>query len=659
MAIVKMNKFSLFLLKEKKEELLQNLQEFEGVQFIDLQDKVDDEEFDFLKADSESKKASEFDTKLSKIKFCINILDSYAEKESALKVLKNGKKTLTFDQLQSEIDRINWNDTYEALKSKDDTLTVLKNENTKMESEIQNLMFWYNFDAEFKALKNMKFCKSQLGTIPTLNLDSFREEFSSKVPNSYIEVISEDKNETNILVIYHNDMDECADEIIKSFSFSKSNFNHDGMPKEIINSFKNKIKENLDQQEEIIENIKEYKTKLEELHIVYEYLSNQVIKARACKNFLKTEKTVTLEGWVPANKASSLEQVIKKVCNDFYHIEIEEVDEQDNVPIMFKNNKFVEPFESITEMYSLPNYGEADPTPIMSIFYVIFFGMMLSDAGYGLLITIGTLFALKSFKLDKAKKDFMKLFCFLGLSTIVWGLIYGTFFGNFIKIVSETFGLGIGMFEKPLLDSQADIMTILIISIIFGLIHIYTGLAMKAYNLIKHKKYMDVIYDVVTWYAAVTGLLLWLGNSMIPGVPVVVGKTIAIAGLVGLVLTQGRDAESIGGKIGGGIYGLYGITSYVGDIVSYSRLLALGLATGFISYAFNLMVGLFPPVIRFTLGVVLFIGLHLFNLGVNALGAYVHSSRLQYLEFFNKFYEGGGKKFSPFRFERKYIDVEK
>jgi len=180
---------------------------------------------------------------------------------------------------------------------------------------------------------------------------------------------------------------------------------------------------------------------------------------------------------------------------------------------------------------------------------------------------------------------------------------------------------------------------------------------MKAYLLFREKKYFDIICDVCTWYAAVTGLILWLA-----GISPTIGMILSIAGLGGLLLTQGRDAESIGGKIGGGVYGLYGITGYIGDIVSYSRLMALGLATGSISMAFNSIVALVGNTglnfaLKLVLVLILFIPLHLFNFGINGLGTYVHTSRLQYLEFFNKFYEGGGNKFKPLEAEKKYFEI--
>ncbi|MEL7597975.1 MAG: V-type ATPase 116kDa subunit family protein, partial [Clostridiaceae bacterium] len=188
--------------------------------------------------------------------------------------------------------------------------------------------------------------------------------------------------------------------------------------------------------------------------------------------------------------------------------------------------------------------------------------------------------------------------------------------------------------------------------IVFGVIHILVGLGMKAYVLIRDKKYIDAVFDVGLWYVSLAGIFMMFSPNF-KGT----GKVLMIIGFVGLVLTQGRDAKSIGGKIGGGIYGLYGITGYIGDIVSYSRLLALGLAGGFIANAFNLMINLIPGSGRIIAGPIIFIGGHIFNLGINALGAYVHTSRLQYLEFFNKFYEGGGKKFTPFKSVNKFINI--
>jgi V/A-type H+-transporting ATPase subunit I len=252
-------------------------------------------------------------------------------------------------------------------------------------------------------------------------------------------------------------------------------------------------------------------------------------------------------------------------------------------------------------MYSLPNYKEVDPTPVLSIFYFMFFGMMLADAGYGIIMVIGTALALKLFKLEKDTKNFMRLFLYLGISTVFWGAVYGGWFGDAPKAF-------LGKPAAYVLSPADDIMKVFALSIVFGVIHILVGLGMKAYVLIRDKKYLDAVFDVGLWYVSLAGIFMIFSPDL-KGI----GKVVMTIGFVGLVLTQGRDAKSIGGKIGGGIYGLYGITGYIGDIVSYSRLLALGLAGGFIANAFNLMINLIPGSGRIIAGPIIFIGVHIFN----------------------------------------------
>ena len=229
----------------------------------------------------------------------------------------------------------------------------------------------------------------------------------------------------------------------------------------------------------------------------------------------------------------------------------------------------------------------------------------------------------------------------------MWGAVYGGWFGD---LFPEYFGIKIPF----LLDPPNSIIEIFALSLGFGIIHIFVGLGIKAYMLIKEHKIKDAIYDVLSWYVTIIGSIM-----MIAGKGGSIGKWMLIGGLITLFLTQGRSAPTLGGKIGGGVYGVYGITGYLGDIVSYSRLLALGLATGFIANALNLIVSLFPKPIIYVLAPILFVALHLFNLLINALGSYVHAARLQYLEFFNKFYEGGGKKFTPYKLSEEYIKITK
>lgn len=653
MAIVKMNKFTLFTLQEFKGELLDKFQRFQGVQFNDLLNFIQEEGIDNVSADDEGLKLSHNENKLAQVKYCLEILEQYAEKEKTLTKMKNGKAEISYNNMKNIAVGFKLDEIYNDIKAKDDYVNELKNEKTKLEAEITTLQDWKKLDIGTKDYMNLKSVEVSIGTVPSGSYSKLLNELENNFPKAYVEAISEEKNEVNIVVLCHKDDAKAIEEILRDFNYTKVTFAYEKNANETITDYKKRIDKIELQQIEVTNYFRGLKDHIKDLQVVYEYYSAEVMKYKSCSSFVRSEKTVAIEGWIKEESKEKFISIVNNICGKDYYMDIVEATDEENIPIELKGNGFTEPFQSITEMYSLPNYREVDPTPVYSLFYIIFFGMMLSDAAYGLILTVATAVALNVFKLDKAKKNFAKLFLYLGISTTIWGLIYGSFFGDLLGTYA-----GIEFFKNPFINPQEDIMTILGMSIAFGVVHIFIALGVKAYILIRDKKYFDVLADVVTWYLSVAGVLLWIGGPMINPQLGPIGKYMTIVGFIGLLLTQGRDAKSLGGKIGGGVYGLYGITSYVGDLVSYSRLLALGLATGFISNAFNLMIGLFPPVIRYTLGIVLFIGLHSFNLGINALGAYVHTSRLQYLEFFNKFYEGGGSKFAPLQAENRYLEVK-
>ncbi|GAA0179193.1 V-type ATP synthase subunit I [Clostridium sediminicola] len=646
MAIVKMNKFNLYAFESQKETLLQNLQKFEGVQFRNLHEKLSKEEFPFLKTAAENDEIHKIESQLSKVKFSIDFLEKFIPKESGLKSLKEGKRTFTFDQVENFMESSNWELTYENLKKIDEKLNFLHNKETKLQSEIEAVKPWVEFDAPFNDLKDLSLTIGFIGTIPQNSIEFFQKEFSEQINNSYIEIISEDKNDLYLIIVVPKEDEELANEIVKKYGFSKANYAYDKTPLEVIKSHKKEIELIIKEIEDISNKVSMKKKELDELLIVYEHIDNMLSRAKACENFVKSENIILVEGWSSTESNDELINIIEGTLEDKYYLEFSEASEADNVPIELKNNGFVEPFESITEMYSLPHYNEVDPTPILSIFYFVFFGMMLSDAGYGLIMVAGTAIALAVLPLEKAQKNFAKLLLYLGISTTIWGIIYGGWFGDAPTVL---FGITV----PKLIDAGKEINFVLILSVVFGLVHLFVGLGIKAYVLLRNNKPIDALFDVGLWVVTLVGAILM---ALVPATPI--GKILLIAGLIGLFLTQGRDAESIGGKIGGGVYGVYGITGYFGDVVSYSRLMALGLATGFIASALNMIVKLIPAPAVYIIGPILFVALHLFNLAINALGSYVHTARLQYLEFFNKFYEGGGKKFKPFKSSNKYINMK-
>ncbi|MGI6054255.1 MAG: V-type ATP synthase subunit I, partial [Clostridium sp.] len=348
-----------------------------------------------------------------------------------------------------------------------------------------------------------------------------------------------------------------------------------------------------------------------------------------------------------------------------------DIPEDEEAPVLLSNGTFAASAEGVTASFGLPARGELDPTPIMSACYVFFFGLMLSDAAYGLIIFLACAFALKRFpRMEKNLQKAVRLFMYSGISTLFWGVMFGGYFGDAVDIISKTwFGRQItipALWFAPLNNP----MRLLIFSLLFGVIHLFLGLGIKGYMLLKDGKVMDFFCEVVLWYMMLIGLILMLIPSSLfapmiqmqivfPPVINAMAKWSAILGAVGIVLLSARDKKNPVLRLALGAYDLYNITGWLSDALSYSRLLALGLATGVIASVINQMGSMVGTGIFGTLAfIVIFCFGHLFNLAINLLGAYVHTCRLQYVEFFGKFYEGGGRPFEPFRRNTKYVEIK-
>jgi V/A-type H+-transporting ATPase subunit I len=385
---------------------------------------------------------------------------------------------------------------------------------------------------------------------------------------------------------------------------------------------------------------------------------------------LQSNNVFVMTGYITQRDAKSLEDALN---NEFViAIELEEPSEEEDVPVLLNNNGFSAPLEGVVAGFSYPGKGEADPTMVMSLFYYLLFGLMLSDAGYGALMVAGCAFGLIKFRktMESSMINTLKMYLFCGISTIFWGIMFGSYFGDIVDVVSETF-FGQKITIPPLWFFPVnEPMRLLSFAMLLGLIHLLAGLSMKFYQLLMQKDFKSILYDVVTWFVLlVSSTILLLSMQMmrdilginftVPTVAVNVSAVLAVISAIGIVLTNGRESRNPFKRFLKGAYALYGITGYLSDVLSYSRLLALGLATGVIGSVINKMAamtagGLLGPLF-FALVVV---GGHTLNIAINALGAYVHTNRLQYVEFFGKFYEGGGRKFDPFGIKTKYYNVK-
>ena len=391
-------------------------------------------------------------------------------------------------------------------------------------------------------------------------------------------------------------------------------------------------------------------SRLDELQIASDAIKVRIQILSGREKFMHTDKVDIISGWIPAARKKEVGHRLERF-NCF--CEFIEPDKDEDFPVLIKNRKIVEPFGTITEMYSMPNPHTIDTNWAVGLFFFIFFGMMLSDAGYGIVLAAGGLLGVVYLDTGYEIKRLMKMIGIAGISAIFWGALYGSWFGDAIPTAAELF-FGKSVEIPMLIDPLNEPMKVLIMSCIFGVIHLFTGMGIKAYIMIKRGDLAGAIFDVGLWYMFLTGLPMLLA----PGALGTTGKVLAIAGALGLVLTQGRHKPTLMGKTITGVMSLYNVTSYFSDVLSYSRILALGLATGVIASVVNILAAMagssFAGIIFF---IIIFIFGHLLNLAINALGAYVHSARLQYVEFFGKYYEGGGIKFAPLEIKTEYVKV--
>ena len=636
MAIVKMKKFKLFALEKDRKSLLKELQKFSYVHFVKTK-----EEDESLKEIEINQDMTTIKEKSQKVKWMLNYFSKLFPKETKKEIDESSIKETLFVLLEQQASKYDFSNDYENLANISGEIDSNKEEIANLETYRKELSKWLNIKESLGNLKAFKTAKFFLGTVAKKNFEPLKDKLRN-FEHTYIEEISDESSQINIMLLTSNTEEKELKNELKTYSFTETNFDFDTSFTDEYEKTKNREEELKKANEKLKEKVEKLLKLIPKLLIQKEYLDNALMRETVVSNFKATDTVNVIEGYIPLDMEEEFKKIVNKNSNKSNYLEITEVDKDDEeVPILLKNSGITGLFASITQMYALPKYNEIDPTAILSIFYWIFFGMMVADFAYGLILFILSGLALMIGKFDENKRKFLKFFFALSFSTMIWGLLYGSAFGDLIKLPTQV------------LDSSKDFMSIFILSIIFGAIHLVIALGIKAYILIKNGHFMDVIYDVFLWYLTLTSLIILLlaGRFGLSEFTKNIFIACAVIGMLGIVVFGARDAKTLVGRIGGGLYSLYGITSYIGDFVSYLRLMALGLAGGFIASAINIIVKMLVSkgILGIILGVVVFTLGQSFNIFLSFLSSYVHTSRLTYVEFFSKFYEGGGKAFKKFR----------
>lgn len=669
MAVVPMKKIYVYALKKQRKPILELIQRKGIVEVTDLA--VEDSLFENMDT---SKSVANFDRSILTAQQALETLGQYVPRKKSMFSSLNGPAQLNqeeFASLSAQHEQI----LKQASRIVQLSRQIAEDEAdvVRLNNQIASLEPWLPLDVSMR-LKGTALVQCYIGTFPEeYNLDDLMVRLAGQenMPEAvHVEIISKEREQTCVFLLCLKRDAPQVERGLRALGFSYPSAPSKTTPAEYSAVLDQRRKDKLleiDQCRDELEKHGREGNAYENLEFLLDFYTMRKEKYEVIHSLAQSKNAFVLCGYLPAAAQEDVARALEPLGAA---AEFEQPGKDEELPVLLQNNKFAEPTEGVVEMYSLPSKNDIDPTFLMSIFYYILFGLMLSDAAYGAIMVVGCGIVLSKFKnMGAGLKKTLKMFMYCGISTVFWGVLFGSYFGDVVNVVSKNY-FGQEVSIPPLWFTPLnDPMKMLMFSFVLGIIHLYAGLAIQFYQLCREGDIKSAVFDVGLWYGLLTGLIVWLASTdmlkqmanltyVIPSVVVTIAQIMAAVCAVGIVLTAGRSSRSPFKRLMKGAYGLYNVTGYLSDILSYSRLLALSLATGVIASVINTMGSMVGPsvfgTIVFTL--VFIIG-HVFNIGINLLGAYVHTNRLQYVEFFGKFYEGGGKKFSPFAANTKYFKI--
>lgn len=516
-------------------------------------------------------------------------------------------------------------------------ISTLENEAMGMRAQATTLEPWKSLDIPLEELTATTHTVCFVGYVPSNALENLQKDLEPLLAE--VITLEEAPEGRAVVVIAHKEAEAEAKHFLKEHDFSEAILPKQlGTAKDVAATLLQEAEAKEAQAKNLAVQVTALGKDKEQVELYYDQLATA--EERMANGGEETLKTFYVEGWVRHDKTDAVEQAVQAVT-DAYQLEFLEPAEGEVPPTVLENNSLVKPYESVIELYSMPKAGSIDPDFIMAPFHFIFFGMMLSDAGYGLVLTVLLLIALKMFKPKGFAGNLAMVIFFGSISTVIWGALFGGWFG---------------LEWHPLLFvPMREPLKMLALCFGLGALHLVCGMFVKMYMLVRDGDVVGAICDEASW------LMMFTGFFCMAAVPGPLGKYLAMLGAGIIILFGGREKKTIISRLMGGCLSLYNISGYLSDLLSYSRLFALGLATGVIAMVINTIAQMLMaagPIGMAGALLVVFAG-HAFNIVINVLGAFVHSSRLQYIEFFGKFYEAGGRAFLPLALRTKYTDITK
>jgi V/A-type H+-transporting ATPase subunit I len=666
MAVLKVKKATVYAHQSVAEDIVAELQKLSACEVLPLEESETDKKKELV-----TRKLRETEESSSDARFILRFLEPYYEDgQGTLDKLLSDKPPVTIKELEELVQGTNLEEISEKARRVERRLVELRSAVSNLDSKQAVLETLKDFPYDLSLLSaGTKNVTSMYGTIPTDQKEKLKTSFE-KAAGSQGELFfgsaGEKALQIPVIMLYSRSVADSVSEASAQVTFSRIDF-----PRDLQGTVTQAMKQAADERKRLLAEEQELKDSSKEManqHVpsIRKLSDYHAILRKRYEALLQGERTSDvsiIRLWVPENALDDLHKTLAPY-ESHTEVVLEDPDPSagDDPPTMLTNPKWALPFEPLTRLYGLPVYGRMDPTVPMAPFMFIFLGMCLGDGGYGIFLAGMILWFFSRYRITGEKRNFFNLLLLGAVSTIAFGAITGSWLGDMIDAFAPlSFLRGIKN-SIVLLQPMENPLNFLGISLALGVIQVLFGLFLAMWENLQKQDYIAAFGDQGGWIALISGLLIYGGSaSGIMGHSAgILGKILAFSGVALLVTTQGREKSGLLSKAVSGVLSLYNITSYLGDVLSYSRLLALGLATSAVAMIINTLTGLVIdiPFVGMILAVILFIGGHLFSVTVNTLGAFIHALRLQYVEFFSKFYSGGGRIFEPLAYDTKYVQVQ-
>lgn len=635
-----MKHLRLLGMESEREALLKAMQEMECVEISSIDGSEEALKSGFAKPDDKALMSAQEASRAYRT--ALASLDRFAPEKKGMFRKRQGVSRAAFFSAESEE---NARTAAETINKDTRRLGEIESERTKNEALRATLAPWLTVDVPLGGADGA--LSVFFGTVG-LNVtnDALKALADSLDGLLTWQQASSDRSLRYLLVMCHGSVKERALSALRDLGFSTVSFRGmTGTAKENDKALAENLAALEKERQEIEQRIAGLGGKREALLEASDRAAIALRREEAKSRLVGTDKVFLLEGWLPADRCAALEKALEPFTCAIETREPTE-DEYPQVPVQLKNNKLTRPLNMVTEMYSLPAYGTLDPNPLMAPFFILFYGIMMADMGYGLLMMIASVIISKKYRPKGTSGELFSLLGLCGISTFIMGALTGGFFGDFLTQLVAIVSPGTVFALPKLFDPLDDLTMILIGSMALGMVQIVTGMAISLIEKCKRKKFLDAFFEEITWWTVFIGIaLLALGKG---AAVLYVGCALVLLGPI----VQGKGW----GKLTGVFGSLYNhVTGYFGDILSYTRLMALMLAGSVIAQVFNMLAAMPGNVIAFI--IISMLG-NAMNFGLNLLGCYVHDLRLQCLEFFNKFYVDGGKPFRPMTLDTEYVDLQ-